>query len=361
MIPKSYQYYLDINMPAKKRAVTIQGVAKAAGVSVSTVSRVLNAKVDVASDTQDRILAVIDELGYTSNLAARSMRSHKKNLIGLVVPDIGFPYAIEIMKGINQAIAESTFDLLLYTTGDFHKNGTASHEQHYVSLLNNSVTDGVIIVASSVADFVTEAPIVAVDPHVINPNFPSVQGTNYRGALDATNYLLSLGHVRIGFICGRPEIGSAILRLNGYQDALKNTGIILDDAMIVPGDFSTQTGQKSALQLLSLDDPPTAIFAANDQSAIGVFQAAEKLGLRIPEDLSVVGFDNISEAKYLGLTTIDQFLADMGYVAIQMLIKLINNEPIDEQIHTMQTKLVERNSCQEMTKTNLATREREGY
>jgi len=358
MIPKTYPNYLDFDMPAKKRSVTIQQVAKAAGVSISTVSRVLNAKVDVASDTQDRIQAVIDEMGYTSNLAARSMRSFKKNLIGLVVPDIGFPYAIEIMKGINQAIADTSYDLLLYTTGDFQKNGTASHEQHYVSLLNNSITDGVIIVASSVADFVTDAPIVAVDPHVINPNYPSVQGTNYQGALEATNYLLRLGHQRVGFICGRPEIGSAIQRLNGYQDALKNAGILPDDAMIVQGDFSTPTGQKCALQLLSLDDPPTAIFAANDQSAIGVFQAAEKLGRRIPDDLSVVGFDNISEAKYLGLTTIDQFLADMGYIAIQMLIKLINHEPLGKQIHMMQTKLVERNSCRALTESIIATSDR---
>jgi LacI family transcriptional regulator len=345
-------------MPAKKRSVTIQQVAKAAGVSVSTVSRVLNAKVDVASDTQDRIQAVIGELGYTSNLAARSMRSHKKNLIGLVVPDIGFPYAIEIMKGINQAIAESSYDLLLYTTGDFHKNGNASHEQHYVSLLNNSITDGVIIVASSIADFITDAPLVAVDPHVINPNYPSVQGTNYQGALDATNYLIRLGHRRIGFICGRSEIGSAIQRLNGYQDALKDAGIYPDDAMIAPGDFTTPTGQKCALQLLSLKDPPTAIFAANDQSAIGVFQAAEKLGLRIPDEVSVVGFDNISEAKYLGLTTIDQFLADMGYFGIQMLIRLINKEPLGEQIHKMQTKLVERNSCRILTEAILAKSDR---
>jgi len=354
-IPKIYPNYHYFDMPPRKRAVNIQQVAKAAGVSVSTVSRVLNAKVDVAKDTQDRVQAVIDELGYTSNLAARSMRSHKKNLIGLVVPDIGFPYAIEIMKGINQAIAETSYDLLVYTTGDFHKNGTSSHEQHYVSLLNNSITDGVIIVASSVVDFITDAPIVAVDPHVINPNYPSVQGTNYQGALDATNYLLSLGHRRIGFICGRPDIGIAIHRLNGYQDALKNAGIVPDNAMIVPGDFSTPTGQKGALQLLSMIDPPTAIFAANDQSAIGVFQAAEKLGLRIPDDLSVVGFDNISEAKYLGLTTIDQFLADMGYVAIQMLIRLINKEHLVEQIHKMQTKLVERNSCRILTEAILAT------
>jgi LacI family transcriptional regulator len=262
------------------------------------------------------------------------------------------------MKGINRGIAESNFDLLLYTTGDFQKNGTATHEQHYVSLLNNSITDGVIVVASSVADFITDGPIVVVDPHVINPNFASVQGTNYEGAFEATNYLVSLGHRRIGFICGRSEIGSALQRLSGYKDALKNAGIYPEDALIAPGDFSTPTGQKCALQLLSLDDPPTAIFAANDQSAIGVYQAAEKLGLGIPEDLSVVGFDNISEAKYLGLTTIDQFLADMGYVAIQMLIKLINHEPINEKIHRIQTKLVVRSSCRVLTETIQATSSR---
>jgi len=332
-------------MPTKKRVVTIQDVAKAAGVSVSTVSRVLNGKVDVASDTQERILEVIDELGYTSNLAARSMRSRKKNLIGLVVPDIGFPYSIEIMKGINKAIAESAFDLLVYTTGGIQKDGTITREQHYVSLLNNSLTDGVIIVASAAAEFLTNAPIIAVDPHYINPNYPSVQGTNYHGALDAMEYLLRLGHRRIAFIAGRPGNGSAVRRLKGYQDALLSAGIALDDELIVQGDFSTPTSHECTLGLLSLGNPPTAIFAANDQSAIGVYQAADELGLRVPDDLSVVGFDNISEAKYLGLTTVDQFLADMGYVAVQMLIKLINDETVDKHIHKISTKLIERSSC----------------
>ena len=338
-------------MTAKKRTVTIQDVAKTAGVSVSTVSRVLNAKVDVASDTQARVLKVIKELGYTSNLAARSMRSRKKNLIGLVVPDIGFPYSIEIMKGINRAIAETSFDLLLYTTGGIQKDGTIMREQHYVSLLNNSLTDGAIIVASAAAEFITDAPIIAVDPHMLNPNYPCVQGTNYRGAIAAMEYLLRLGHRRIAYINGRPEIASAGIRLQGYRDALLNAGVELDESLILPGDFSTDTGRKRALQLLSLDNPPSAIFAANDQSAIGVFQAADELGVRIPDELSVVGFDNISEAKYLGLTTVDQFLADMGYVAIHMLIKLINNEPLDEQIYKMPTKLVERSSCRTLDDT----------
>jgi LacI family transcriptional regulator len=339
-------------MKRSRKSVTIHDVAKDAGVSVSTVSRVINEKVDVAKDTQARVLAVIDELGYTSNLAARSMRSRKKNLLGLVVPDIGFPYSIEIMKGIDRAIAESTFDLLLYTTGGIHKAGTASRSQHYVSLLNNSLTDGVIIVASAAADFITDAPIVSVDPHVINPNYPSVQGTNYQGALDLMEYILGLGHHRIGFIAGRPEIGSSGRRFKGYQDALENAGIDLDDDLVVPGDFSTITGRKSALKLFSLENPPTAIFAANDQSAIGVYQAADELGLQIPDDISVVGFDNISEAEYLGLTTVDQFLSEMGYVATQMLVKLVNEEPLDEHIHKMPTKLVVRGSCRHLLKAN---------
>ena len=336
-------------MNPTKTTVTIRDVAEAAGVSISTVSRVLNDKDDVAPETYGKVRQIIEELGYISSLAAKSMRSRKKDLIGLIVPDIGFPYSIEVMKGINRAIAESSFDLLVFTTGLVQKNGTMAREQHFVSLLNNSLTDGVVIVASAAAEFVTDAPIIAVDPHILNPNYPSVQGTNYQGATDITEYLLRLGHRRIGYINGRPEIASAGRRLKAYQDALLNAGIELDETLIVPGDFTTETGHKRALELLSLADPPTAIFAANDQSAIGVYQAADELGVRIPDDLSVVGFDNIAESKYLGLTTIDQFLADMGYVAIQMLVKLINNEPLDVQVHKMSTKLVERSSCRALT------------
>ncbi len=336
-------------MGRKRKSVTIYDVAKAAGVSVSTVSRVLNDKVDVASETQERVLAVIEQLEYTSNLAARSMRSRKKNLIGLVVPDIGSPYSIEVMKGINRAIAESPFDLLVYTTGDVKKSGAASHEQYYVSLLNNSITDGAIVVASAASGFISDAPIVSVDPHgdpiEDEPTYPFVQGTNYQGAVEAMAYLLDLGHTRIGFITGRPEIGSGQRRLKGYKHALVNAGIEIDDELIVEGDFTTESGYRCGLSLLELENPPTAIFAANDQSALGVFRAAEELDIRIPEDCSVVGFDNISEAEYLGLTTIDQFLEEMGYIAVQMLTKLIDGGQLDEPIYKMPTKLVERRSC----------------
>lgn len=332
----------------KKRAVTIQKVAKQAGVSVSTVSRVLNKKADVAPATKERILDVISDLGYTTNLAARSMRSQKNNLLGLIVPDIGFPYSIEVMKGVDRAISQSEFDLLLFTTGGIHKIGAAEREHHYVSLLNNSLTDGVLVVASSASEFVTNGPLVAVDPHLTDPEYPSVQGTNYQGALDVMNYLLSLGHRRIGFIEGRFDIGSAVRRLAGYKDALKEAGIPIEDELIAPGDFSTRTGRQSTRQLLELDNPPTAIFASNDQSAIGVFEAAEEMGLRIPDDLSVVGFDNITEAEYIGLTTVDQCLSDMGYIATQMLIELVNGMNLEADVHKVPTKLVKRSSCQKL-------------
>ncbi len=340
-------------MQKRKRTVTIQDVAKTAGVSVSTVSRVLNGKVDVASETQDRIRSVIDHLGYTTNLAARSMRSFRKNLVGLLMPDIAYPFAIEVMKGVNRAIAESDFDLLVYTTGDVRKSGRASHEQKYVSLLTNSVTDGVIIVAPVTDEFTTDAPIVSIDPVVRNPNYAAVHATNYRGALDAMEYLLGLGHRRIGFISGRGELESANRRLNGYRDALTNAGIRVDEELIAPGDYTTETAVVCARQLLSFRERPTAIFASNDQAAMGVYQVAAEMGLSIPEDLSVVGFDNIMESKYMGLTTVDQFISEMGFVATKMLIQLINDEALESQTYQMQTRLVVRSSCQKQTHDTL--------
>ena len=335
-----------------KRTVTIQDVAKTAGVSVSTVSRVLNGKVDVASETQDRILSVIDDLGFTTNLAARSMRSQKKNLVGLIMPDIAYPFAIEVMKGVNRAIAESEFDLLVYTTGDVRKSGRASHEQKYVSLLTNSISDGVIIVAPVAGEFKIDAPIVSIDPLASNPNYPAVHATNYQGAVDAMEYLLGLGHRRIGFISGRAELESSNRRLIGYREALEKAGMSIDESLIVSGDYTTETGVSGARQLLGLDNPPTAIFASNDQMAMGVFQVAEEMGIKIPDDLSVIGFDNITESKYMGLTTVDQFISEMGYVATQMLIKLINGVPLEDQTYRMQTRLVLRNSCREVVNVN---------
>lgn len=329
----------------RSRSVTIHDVARAAGVSISTVSRVLNGKEDVADETRQRVWAAVAALGYTSNLAARSMRSRRTGLLGLILPDVGHPFAIEILKGVNRAIAESPFDLIVYTTGSVQKSGAAEHEQRYVALLNNSIADGSVIVAPASPSFQTEAPVVAVDPHVACPGYPAVQATNYEGAREATCYLISLGHRRIGFIGGRAELASANQRLQGYLDALREAGLPVDPSLIVPGDYTTESGYRGALQLLQRPDPPTAIFAANDQSALGVLRAAAERGVRVPQDLSVVGFDNIPEAHYHGLTTVDQFIAEMGYIAMRMLMRLVEGEALPDPLYRMPTQLVVRQSC----------------
>jgi len=330
-----------------KKAITIQDVARTAGVSVSTVSRVLNDKDDVAPETYERVQGVIQQMGYTSSLAARSMRSRRTNVIGLIVPDVDDSFSIQVMKGVNQAIFELNYDLIIYTSGSIKKRSASEREQYFVSLLNGSITDGVVIVTPAATSFSTAAPVVTIDPNNECPECLTVIATNHAGAVAAMEYLIGLGHRRIGFISGRPDLQSAQRRLQGYQDALRQAEIPLDPELIAIGDFSLETGRLCARKLLSLPDRPTAIFAANDQSAMGTIETASEMGLRVSEDLSVVGFDNIPEAAYgnPSLTTVDQFIGKMGYVATEALIGLIQGKALDGDLHKIPTRLVVRDSC----------------
>jgi LacI family transcriptional regulator len=293
---------------------------------------------------------VIEELGYSSSLAARSMRSRRTNVIGLIVPDVADSFSIQVMKGVNQAIFELDYDLIIYTSGSIKKRSAAEREQYFVSLLNGSVTDGVIIVTPAATSFSTAAPVVTIDPNNECPECLMISATNHAGAMAAMEYLIGLGHRGIGFIGGRPDLQCAQRRLQGYHDALRQVGIALDAQLIAAGDFTTETGQECARQLLSLPEPPTAIFAANDQSAMGAIKAAHKAGLRVPDDLSVIGFDNIPEAAYFdpALTTIDQFMERMGYTATEMLIDLVQGKPGCE-LQKIPTQLIVRDSCRTVT------------
>ncbi|MBN1231347.1 MAG: LacI family DNA-binding transcriptional regulator [Anaerolineales bacterium] len=329
----------------RKHAITIVDVAKAARVSVSTVSRVLNEKDDVSEETYKRVREVIAELGYSSSLAAKSMRSRKTNVIGLIMPDVEFPFAIEVMKGVNRGIVEANYDLLVFTNGDIRRDASGIKEQQYVSLLNNSVTDGVIIVTPMTGNFFSTSPVVAIDPNINSSEIYSVVATNYDGAVEATEYLIELGHKRIGYIGGRSELQSAFQRQKAFEETLKTAGLPVQRDLIKSGDYSTETSKKIAKQMLLLENPPTAIFASNDQSAIGVIQAADELDIDIPGELSLIGFDNISEAAHHNLTTVDQFIAEMGYMATQMLFTLIDGKEIQSDTMVIKTKLIERGSC----------------
>jgi LacI family transcriptional regulator len=336
-------------MRRSRKSVTINDVAEAAGVSVSTVSRVLNDKDDVAPETYARVQQVVNELGYVSSLAARGMRSRRTNVIGLIMPDVASLYSTAVMQGVNRAIAQLDYDLIVYTNGDVRKNASAYQESYYVSLLNGSITDGVIVVTPAATNFSTDAPVVAIDPNNESPECPAIISTNLDGALQAMKYLTGLGHRRIGFITGRLELVSASRRLRGYKEGLAEAGIPLDEGLIQVGDYTTETAVGCTRALLSIDDPPTAIFAANDMSAMGVYQAAYELGVRIPEDLSVVGFDNLRETGFLNptLTTVDQFITEMGFIATEVILKLVKGETLESNVHKIPTELVIRDSCRE--------------
>jgi LacI family transcriptional regulator len=338
-------------MKRNPKKVTIRDVARKAGVSVTTVSRVLNGKDDISEQTTKKVLAVVQDLGYASSLAARGMRSHRINLIGLILHDVASAYSQAIMRGVNQAIATLDKDLIVYTSGGLDTENVAQHERYYVALLNGSITDGAIVVTPTATQFTTHAPLVIIDPNTETPDYPAIIGTNQEGALAAINYLTDLGHRRIGHIAGEMKLVSANQRLQGYKDGLAAADIPIDEDLIQVGDYTTEMAVSCARQLLSLPERPTAIFAANDMTAMGVYEAARELGLQIPGDLSVVGFDNLREATFLNppLTTIDQSIEKMGTMATEMLVKLVAGESLpitaEGNLYKIPTRLVIRDSC----------------
>ena len=334
--------------------VTIRDVAREAGVSVSTVSRVLNDKDDVAPETAQSVRRVIEELGYASSMAARSLRSRTTNVVGLIVPDLWHPFTSLVIKGISQEVAAQRYDLLAYASAGRNVNALASWEQQLVARLNGSVTDGIIVVTPNAAQYRTAFPLVAVDPHQANTDFPAIISTNYQGVNEAMSYLVALGHRRIGFITGRPALHSSSRRLEGYINGLAQAGIPVDPDLISTGDYARARAIECARCLLSLADPPTAIMAASDETAFGVYAVAAERHLRIPEDLSVVGFDNIVESAFTDppLTTVDQSIEKMGVLAAEIVLKLIQGQPWESRLNKVPTRLVIRQSCRPIVPVN---------
>jgi LacI family transcriptional regulator len=325
--------------------VTIGDVAAEAGVSVATVSKVINGRYGVAPATLAKVQAVIEQLGYESSLVARSLRSHRTNVIGILVADIE-PFSAELLKGAGAAIRARDYELIVYS-GSGHGKDHSGWERRYVSRLGGTLTDGMILVTPTLVDVGDATPIVAVDPHAGPSSLPSVHSDNLAGAITATRHLIELGHRRIGFLAGRPDLESARKREQGYRDALAAAGIPLDPELIRVGDYDLEMSEAPARQLLSLADRPTAIFAANDLSAIQTMHVARSLGLSIPGDVSVIGFDNIPESALTAppLTTIDQSIQEMGRRAVELLIDLIEGNAERPGQVTLPTRLVVRQSC----------------
>lgn len=325
------------------KRITIGDVAAQAGVSVATVSKVLNGRYGVSASTLARVKAVIEELGYESSLIARSLRSHRTNVLGILVADFE-PFSAELLKGAALAIHGSGYEVVVYSGG--HGHNQAGWERRYMSRLSGTLTDGTILVTPTVVDVVNDSPVVAVDAHTGSSGMPTVASDNLKGAIVATEHLIGLGHRRIGFLAGRPDLESAQLREQGYRQALSAAGIAVDPELVLVGGYTAADAAEPARQLLQMDDPPTAIFAANDLSAIETIEVAQALGLRVPDDVSVVGFDNVPESALIdpSLTTIDQSIQQMGFEAVRLLIALIEDPSRPPEHVTLPTELVVRQS-----------------
>lgn len=329
------------------RRVTITDVAEAAGVSTATVSKVINARYGVAAATATRVQEVIDQLGYESSIVARSMRSHRTNVIGILVAEFE-PFSAEILKGAAQALSSTGYELLAYTGA--RQSGGPGWERRYLSRLSGTLIDGALIVTPTVVDANVAIPVVAIDPHEGPLGPPTVDSDNLTGALLATRHLTELGHRRIGFIAGRDDLASSALREAGYRQGLEEASIPYDPALVRSGDYRLDVSRASATELLSLPDRPTALFAANDISAIGAMGAAQDMGLDVPGDVSVVGFDDIPEsmATTPQLTTIHQPIQQMGAAGIAMLIELLDEQPLATTHVQLPTSLVVRGTTRRL-------------
>jgi LacI family transcriptional regulator len=327
--------------------VTIRDVAARAGVSVATVSKVMNSRYGVAAGTQTRVQAVIDELGYEASLVAQSLRNHRTNVIGVLVADLE-PFSTELLKGVADAIRGSGFELVVYSAGG-HAPDRVGWERRYLSRLSGTLIDGAVLVTPTVVDVNYGAPVVAIDPQAGppgEPGPPTVDSDSLRGAQLATEHLLGLGHRRIAMLTGRPDLQSARLRERGYRQALGAAGLEVAQDLVLVGAYDPAVSRQRARQLLTRPDPPTAIFAANDMSALATMDLAAELGLDVPGDLSVVGFDNIPESALATppLTTVSQPVRQMGRRAIELLLQLVRGEPVAASHITLPTELIVRRS-----------------
>ncbi|MBQ1043680.1 MULTISPECIES: LacI family DNA-binding transcriptional regulator [unclassified Micromonospora] len=324
--------------------VKMSDVARTAGVSVATVSKVVNGRYGVAQATVERVQQVIHELGYEASLGAQSLRSHRTNVLGILVAEFE-PFSTELLKGASREVAGSGYQLLAYSSGD-GEGAAIGWERRSLARLSGTLIDGAVIVTPTVVETKHGFHVVAVDPHTGPSGLPTVDSDNFAGAVLATDYLLSLGHRRIAHISGRPDLESARLREAGFRKAMADAGAPVDERLVRVGGFRTETAAGTAAELLALPDRPTAIFAGNDLSAISTLDVARGLGLRVPDDLSVIGFDNIPESALVDppLTTIRQPLQRMGAESLRLLIDLIAGVERDTHIQ-LPTELVVRASC----------------
>jgi LacI family transcriptional regulator, galactose operon repressor len=327
---------------------TIYDVARLAGVSTATVSRALNGTGQISPATRKAIEEAVEKLGYRPNTIARSLVKRSTQTIAVMFPDIGDPFYPALIKGVQALADEQSYTILLCTA-----EGDPEREESYLNLLrakqvDGALVDGLVLPRSRIAPIVDEGfPIVSLDRDIDFPSIPLVQVDNRLGGRLATEHLLELGHRRIAHISGRPELRHSEERLSGYRDALADAGVDVDPSLVDAGGFTEAGGYRAMQELLERDPSFTAVFAVNDVTAVGALRAIRESGRRVPEDLSVVGFDDLWLAAYLWppLTTVRQPLLEIGRRATEILLEVIRGERKSRRVrHILKPELIVRES-----------------
>ena len=351
---------MSISQPASR--VTLASVADEAGVSLSTISKVLNGRSDVSSATRARVESLLAQRGYARRVSAEASRSE---LIELVFHELESSWSMEIIAGVEATAKEHGLSVVLTESGSRHAPDPA-----WIEGVMRRRPLGIVLVFSDLAPEYREKlqarsiPFVIIDPAGDpSPDVPSVGSANWSGGLLATRHLIELGHRRIAAITGPEDMMCSLARLDGYRSAMNKAGLPVDPQDAVApttpitvllslyqrvrfGDFHVSGGRDHSLSLLNLPEPPTAIFAGSDLQALGVFETARALGLHIPRDLSVVGYDDIALTRWVSpsLTTIHQPLRRMGAEATRIVIRMADERPATTPRLDLATSLVVRDS-----------------
>jgi LacI family transcriptional regulator len=329
--------------------VTLKQLGHLAGVHPSTVARVLNGdpRQRVSEDVRLRILALAAEHGYQPNHLARSLRTKRSHVVGTLIPDIANPFFALLFRGIEDALAEHDVSVILANTDD-----DPCREERGVAMLRGRQVDGLILATARRRDPVIErltaerVPLVLVNRHTDPLAANSVVPADYTGSITAVAHLVGLGHRRIAHIAGSDEMSTGATRLTGYVDALASHGIAYDPDLVLQGSYRESGGYEAARALLALPEPPTAIFAVNDLAAAGVIRAVREAGLEVPQDVSVVGFNDLSTVAPTtpSLTTLHLPLHAMGMAAAERLLAQIQGRTTFAEPVIMPVTLMARGS-----------------
>ena len=328
--------------------VTIEDVARRAGVSRATVSRVLNNNTRVDETLRLRVLEAVQALGYEPNHVARRLRARSSTVIGLIISDIQNPYFISVIRGVEDTAYANHMSIVLCNSDE-----DVAKQQLYLQVMQSEHVAGLIIVPASSQDNAGLArlkqvgiPIILLDRMVNDLNVDGIKVDNVRGAYEAVNHLIELGHKKIGIITGFQHVTTGRERYLGYCEALTDAGLSVNKALVRYGDFKTESGYRLTRELLESSTPPDALFIANNLMTLGAMRALRELAINIPEDMPLVGFDDMpwSGELYSSLTAVSQPTYELGQEAVHLLMRRISQPDASYRTIILQTRLMVRES-----------------